>query len=117
MRKALYIILGIIIIAILYLCFYPTDLHPVSYSPPSNSGLTGDFATNSKLQSTFPLLRSQRVGPEDIAIGPDSLLYTAYEDGSIFKFNQDGYSPIVFDRTEGRPLGLKFDHLGNLIVA
>jgi sugar lactone lactonase YvrE len=58
------------------------------------------------------------VGPEDVALGPDGMLYTGLLDGRIVKLPQDGSrAPVLVANTGGRPLGLQFDKEGNLIVA
>ena len=56
-------------------------------------------------------------GPEAIAFDGNGLMYTANEDGRIIVLNRDGSNPQDYAQTGGRPLGLKFDSLGNLIVA
>tara|TARA_B100000989_G_C19509400_1_gene458180 strand:- start:104 stop:1249 length:1146 start_codon:yes stop_codon:yes gene_type:complete len=56
-------------------------------------------------------------GPEAIAFDDNDLMYTANEDGRIIVLNSDGSNPHDFAQTGGRPLGLKFDSNGNLIVA
>ena len=56
-------------------------------------------------------------GPEAIAFDDNGLMYTANEDGRIIVLNSDGSNPQDFAQTGGRPLGLKFDSNGNLIVA
>ena len=56
-------------------------------------------------------------GPEAIAFDDNGLMYTANEDGRIIILNSDGSNPQNFAQTGGRPLGLKFDSNGNLIVA
>ena len=56
-------------------------------------------------------------GPEAIAFDDNGLMYTANEDGRIIVLNSDGSNPQDFTQTGGRPLGLKFDSNGNLIVA
>ena len=56
-------------------------------------------------------------GPEAIAFDDNGLMYTANEDGRIIILNSDGSNPQDFAQTGGRPLGLKFDSNGNLIVA
>jgi sugar lactone lactonase YvrE len=55
--------------------------------------------------------------PEAIAFDGDGLMYTANEDGRIIVLNRDGSNPQDYAQTGGRPLGLKFDLSGNLIVA
>ena len=56
-------------------------------------------------------------GPEAIAFDENGLMYTANEDGRIIVLNRDGSNPQDYAQTGGRPLGLKFDLQGNLIVA
>ena len=56
-------------------------------------------------------------GPEDIAGGPDSKIYTGTSDGKIIRFASNGFGVDVFADTGGRPLGLEFDRDGNLYVA
>lgn len=56
-------------------------------------------------------------GPEPIAFDGNGLMYTANEDGRIIVLNRNGSNPQDYAQTGGRPLGLKFDSLGNLIVA
>ena len=55
--------------------------------------------------------------PEDIAIDSQDRIYTGTDDGHIFRFQSDGNRPEPVTNTYGRPLGLAFDHSGNLIVA
>ena len=56
-------------------------------------------------------------GPEAIAFDDEGKMYTANEDGRIIVLSRNGTDPYDFAQTEGRPLGLKFDLQGNLIVA
>ena len=56
-------------------------------------------------------------GPESVAIGPDGRLYTGLQDGRVVRMLADGSGVETFVQTGGRPLGMKFDAGGNLIVA
>ena len=56
-------------------------------------------------------------GPEAIAFSEEGLMYTANEDGRIIVLSRDGSNPYDFANTGGRPLGLKFNSQGDLIVA
>tara|TARA_B100001248_G_scaffold170573_1_gene129258 strand:- start:13 stop:1233 length:1221 start_codon:yes stop_codon:yes gene_type:complete len=56
-------------------------------------------------------------GPEAIAFSEEGLMYTANEDGRIIVLSRDGSNPYDFVNTGGRPLGLKFNPQGDLIVA
>jgi sugar lactone lactonase YvrE len=110
-------ILVIVVATVLYLLFYPVPVEPVSYDTPTNPGLQGSFATNTKLSDTKHLLLDIGKGPEDITVGPDGLLYTGLEDGRIVSFTIDGEFVTTLVNTGGRPLGMQFDTANNLIVA
>jgi hypothetical protein len=56
------------------------------------------------------------VGPEDLASDKEGFIYSGMADGRIMRFNIDGSNPQQIVNTNGRPLGLEFDHNGNLIV-
>lgn len=117
LKRILQLLLLLLGIGLLYLCFWPVDLEPAAFTPPPNPGLTGVFAVNNKLAAAEKVIEGVGVGPEDIAFGPDSMFYTGFEDGRIVRFSMDGKQVEEFANTEGRPLGLKFDTSGNLIVA
>lgn len=118
MKKILKGLLGLILLVVLYFSFWPVDLEPVVFHPPENPGLTGVFSKNNDLTKTEVLLKGAGVGPEDIAMSLDSqYYYTGYHDGKIIRFTPDGNNHEVFADTEGRPLGMKFDSSGNLIIA
>jgi sugar lactone lactonase YvrE len=57
-------------------------------------------------------------GPEEVARGPDGFFYTGLQDGWIVRFRL-GREDLVerVAQTGGRPLGLKFEAQGHLIVA
>lgn len=117
MKKILLGILLLLLVGTLYLLFYPVSIDPIAFSPPKNPGLTGDFARNNQLNRTQFLLDDHGFAPEDIAIGPDSMLYTGYSDGRIVKFSPIGELLATVGNTLGRPLGMKFDASGKLIIA
>ena len=56
-------------------------------------------------------------GPEAIAFSEEGIMYTGNEDGRIIVMSRNGSNPYDFVNTGGRPLGLKFNHQGDLIVA
>jgi sugar lactone lactonase YvrE len=55
-------------------------------------------------------------GPEAVAAMGD-WLYSGMQDGRVMRIHLDGRGSETFAQTGGRPLGLKFDARGNLIVA
>ncbi|MFT4762381.1 MAG: sugar lactone lactonase YvrE [Saprospiraceae bacterium] len=116
MKSILKATLLITLIGIAYLFLWPVDLDPAAYTPPPNPGFQGDFAKNNKLAAGELVLKDVGVGPEDIALSPDGLLYTGFADGRIVQFSMEGKLLKEFANTGGRPLGMKFDTSGTLFV-
>ena len=99
-----------------YLCFWPTDLDPLPYKMDKDLGFTGVFSDNSLLG------KAERVGidgegPEDIAISDEGWAYMGLQDGRIVRVSLITGKQEDYAHTQGRPLGLAFDHQGALIVA
>src|SRR5690349_3023199 len=110
-------VLLIIVVALSYLLFAPVPIDPGAWTPPAAPSLTGQYAQNTRLSSVqkFPLGDGHK--PEDVALDAEGKIYAGFEDGRIMVLQPDGTQPRVFADTHGRPLGLIFDHEGNLIVA
>ena len=110
------IVLGLIVVGIAYLVFWPVEVEPVAWAPPEAQGFTGDFAENDAL-ATIDLvaLPEGEEGPEDIAVMPDGSVYTTSMSGALYRI--DGDSPVKIDDLGGRPLGLKAGLDGALYVA
>lgn len=100
---------------VLYLLFWPVEIDPVAWDPPAAPELTGVYAQNNELAKTVRLAVNGHA-PEDVAFDKEDRIYTGTDDGYIHRLQPDGSRPEVFTRTYGRPLGLAFDHDGNLIV-
>lgn len=99
-----------------YLMFWPVPIDPVAWNPPPAPELSGVYAQNKDLATTVRLALNQK-GPEDVAFDKQDRIYTGADNGYIYRLQPDGTRPEEFVRTYGRPLGLKFDHNDNLIVA
>ena len=115
-RLGLFIVL-IIVVGLAYLLFAPVGITPAAWTPPTAPTLTGQFAQNTRLSPVQKLSLGPGHKPEDIALDADGKIYAGFEDGRIMVLQPDGTQPRVFADTQGRPLGLIFDHSGNLIVA
>ena len=115
-RTILRLLLLILILAIAYLFLWPVRINPVAWAPPPAPELTGVYAQNNEL-AKIERLPVSGFGPEDVAFDSQDRIYCGSQDGFIFRFQPDGTHPEVFAETKGRPLGLMFDHHGNLIVA
>ena len=100
-----------------YLLLWPIPVDPVAWSLPPNPGLIGDYQKNERLADLIPIELDGR-GPEDLTLGADGFWYTGLEDGRVIRFQpDDAGNATTYVNTGGRPLGLQFDALGNLIVA
>lgn len=116
--RRVFLILAVLIAGlVLYLLTWPVPISPVAWAPPAAPPLTGNYAQNSKLAAIEKLNLGSGFGPEDVAIDSQDRIYAGAEDGRIVRFQSDGTRPEVFANTQGRPLGMKFDAAGNLIVA
>ncbi len=107
----------VVVLGVLYLLLYPVKIEPAAWTPPPAPKLEGVYATNTALANLTRLGAETIVGAEDVAVGPDDCLYAGAQDGVIYRLPVGGGPPERFAATEGRPLGLKFDRRGYLIVA
>ena len=99
-----------------YLLFWPVPIDPVVWQPAANPGMSGPYAPNDRL-SGVRRLPDAGPGPESVAIDGGGRLYTGLQDGRVVRMLADGSGGETFVQTGGRPLGMKFDAAGNLIVA
>jgi len=113
--KILYGFLSLLVIGIVLFVTVPGPIDPASYDPPSPPELTGVLAPNYSLKLTEWLVKGQVYGPEDVDVDKQGRLYGGTQDGKIIRVIEDG-TIETFAETGGRPLGLHFDHHGNLIV-
>jgi len=117
MKRVIFrVLLLLIIVLIAYLVLWPVPINPVAWTPPTAPELTGIYAQNSEL-SRIERLSVSDFAPEDVAFDSQDRIYCGSQNGFIFRFQSDGTQREVFAQTRGRPLGLAFDHNGNLIVA
>ena len=109
----------ILIVAALaaYLLLWPVPISPSAWTPPQAPQLSGPYAQNSSLAGVERLDSGGGYAPEDVALDAAGRIYGGTEDGRIMRLQPDGSHAEVFANTGGRPLGLVFDHAGNLIVA
>jgi sugar lactone lactonase YvrE len=115
-RRVLVSFLSLAILLVVYLLAWPVPINPAAWTPPHAPELTGVYAQNSEL-ARIERLSVEGSAPEDVAIDREDRIYCGVIDGRIFRFPADGSRAELFADTHGRPLGLVFDHDGNLIVA
>ncbi len=115
MRKVLFIILVLLILAGDYLFFVDGPIDAAAYRPPPAPAMTGVLAPNAALKAAEILGRGQIGGPEDVDVDAQGRVYGGTEDGRILRIDAQG-AVTVFAETGGRPLGLHFGRAGHLIV-
>ncbi|MCB1193351.1 MAG: SMP-30/gluconolactonase/LRE family protein [Leptospiraceae bacterium] len=115
MKKAIYIFLFLLLIVIGYVFLKKAPIDSASYNPPIPKDFSLELPPNNLLEKSELIAKGKVTGPESIALDEDGVIYTGTQDGYIKKVYQDGkVETFVF--TAGRPLGMKFDADGNLIV-
>jgi sugar lactone lactonase YvrE len=105
-------ILVVVPVAAAYLLLWPVPIDPAAWTPPA-APQTHD---NGRLRGATRLAK-QVHGPEATAVGPDGKLYAGTADGRVVRIDLERGTVEPFAVTEGRPLGMKFDGTGALIVA
>ncbi|KUG22315.1 strictosidine synthase precursor [hydrocarbon metagenome] len=115
-KKIVLAAVGISILLLIIFITLKSPINPVAYNAPSKPAMTGILAPNNLLQKAEILVKGKVESPEEIAVDEKGRLYFGTPDGKISRLLQDGIIE-TFATTEGRPLGMKFDKKGNLIVA
>ena len=116
MKKIFQALSALIVLGILYLCFYPIALEPIARKTPPFPGLKGVYAPNTKLVQT-KLVPLPSPGAESIVKDSLGQFYTGLANGDILRFDAEGNQQTIVATTGGRPLGMKFAPNGELIIA
>lgn len=116
-QLSLRVVGGLLALLLAYLMLWPVPIDPVSWDAPRDAGLADPFEANDTLGRARIFDLGEHKGPEDVAGGPDGLIYASTADGAIIRLRPDGSALEVFAETGGRPLGIEFDKAGNLFVA
>jgi sugar lactone lactonase YvrE len=102
-----------LLLAAAYLAFWPVKMDPESWTPPR----APTWKPNDALAGAV-WMHKELAGPEAIAFDPAGRVVTGLADGRIVRFAADGTgAPELVCNTGGRPLGLKYDGTGHLVVA
>jgi sugar lactone lactonase YvrE len=99
-----------------YLAFWPVPIDPVAWDAPEAPALAGEYEVNDRLAAVERWGIGVGIGPEDVAIDEAGSIFVGYEDGRIVRFAPDGTGPALLAYTRGRPLGMKHDAAGRLVV-
>ena len=93
-----------------------SPIDSVAWKAPEALPMVGKLAPNDHLEKAELLAQGEVYGPEDTTVDANGVLYTGTQDGWIVRVWPDGRVEKWLE-TGGRPLGMVFDHQGNLIVA
>ena len=115
MKKIIIGIAAVLVILVLIFLLKPAPIDAVAFNPSRAPELAGVLEPNNLLQKAELLALGKIHGPEEIAVDSRGNVYGGLEDGKIIRLLPDG-SLETFAETGGRPLGMKFDENGNLIV-
>lgn len=116
-RKKWFSCLVLAVLVILYLGFWPVPIKPVRWNAPVWTGYQGVHAVNDKLTTVEVISLRGDSQPEHVVFAGDGMLYASVTRGNILRMNPDGTDLEVYANTGGRPLGMDFDSIGNLVVA
>lgn len=118
MFKKLSLAFLLVILFTLTVLYVISPVEPIAWSPDLDTRLKASFEQNQKLDNVTIIGAGQLPEAEDIAFDQAGWLHTGLIDGRIVKLHPDNPSNIVeIANTQGRPLGLRFDDKGNLVVA
>jgi sugar lactone lactonase YvrE len=115
LKKMVLTVLAIIIILVIFIVLSKSKVDPAVYNPPKKPSMTGVLAPNNLLQKAELLGKGKLNGPEEVAVDDQGRIYAGSWEGKIVRILTDGKIE-TFVETGGRPLGMKFDRIGNLIV-
>lgn len=115
MKKIFIILALLILVIILLLAITPAAIDAAKYTPQKAKALTGVMQANKLLLNAQLLAEGQINGPEGIAIDKSGKICGGTQDGDIMCILANGDIQSLAN-TGGRPLGMKFDNFGQLII-
>ena len=84
-------VVGFVLAAVAYLCFWPVPADPASWPAPTPPGYVGALRCRTHAWPGCGTIDiGNEFGPEHIAIGPDGKLYAAMTSGSLLRMDPDG---------------------------
>jgi len=114
--KIIGVIVGLGLLILAYLSFWPVPIDPVKWNAPQNKGYVGAFAPNTDLANLERLSIGDIHGPEDVVMY-EGMIYVSSQEGKIIKIDPVTNTHSDFADTQGSALGMEMDGSGNLIIA
>jgi sugar lactone lactonase YvrE len=115
MRRALLVVLVVVLALLAYLFLWPSPLEPKAWEPPRDVPMTGAFALNDRL-APVEWWAKDLIGPEAITIDSKGRLVTGLLDGRVVRLEVGSDKIEVLADTKGRPLALAYHPDGRLII-
>lgn len=116
-RKLLVAVALMLVVVAVYFLAWPVPVRPVAWQAPVAPDYVGAFARNDRLKGLELLPIGDNHGPETVALDVEGRIYVTTHEGRIVRLRSDGSHPENWVTTGGRPLGIRFDAAGNLLVA
>ncbi|RRJ84550.1 SMP-30/gluconolactonase/LRE family protein [Aestuariirhabdus litorea] len=119
MKKAITLVMLMLIASVLLLLAFPSPIDAVAYRAPEPPPATGILTPNQRLTEATLLAKGAIFGPEDVAVDTLGRIYGGTQDGKIMRLHEGQLELFVDLGAQGkraRPLGLHFDQQDNLIV-
>lgn len=113
LQSVLLTLASLALVVVAYLLGWPVPIDPEAWEPPA----APPPIANSALATATRVEIAGGNGPEDIDVDAQGRVYMGLHDGRIVRFQADGSGQETFADTHGRPLGLHWDNVGNLLVA
>jgi len=98
-----------------YILFWPIGFDVPKFVPKAAPELKGVLAPKSDLGNISTIKIG--FGPEDVVFDKKGLMYSGLASGQVIRHSPLSGLTEEWVNTGGRPLGLAFDHQGNLVVA
>lgn len=112
------LLLAILALSASYLLLWPVDIRPVAWTPPPMPSLAdGAFKSNDRLKSVQRLADGAGHGPEAVDVDAEGRIVTGFVDGRVVRVSADGAGCEVLANTAGRPLGVRVQADGSVLVA
>ncbi|PCJ40268.1 MAG: gluconolactonase [Moraxellaceae bacterium] len=115
MKTIFLVVVSVMVLAAAALFAAPSPIDSVAWTPPIAPDLAELTEINNDLATATLFAKGDIYGPEDVAVDKQGRIYGGTQDGLIKRVLKDGSVETWID-TQGRPLGLHFDHNDNLIV-
>jgi sugar lactone lactonase YvrE len=116
LRRLFLALLAAFAVLALLVLLRPAPIDPVAFTPPRRQALQRAWAPNRELLQAQRLAQGKVKGPEDVAPDDQAGLYTGTADGKILRVSLLSGEVRGVAQTGGRPLGLRFDPRGRLVV-